>query len=79
MIINKIIEQQKAALQTMSGNGEEEEEDFGITEESIMQELSNSEEECNQYINSRENLAYVSAYRLPTRSLSSRIATKENR
>lgn len=42
-----------------------------------MKELGSSEEECNQYISSRDALAYVSAYRLPTRSLSTRIADKE--
>jgi hypothetical protein len=43
-----------------------------------MKELGSSEEECNQYITSRDALAYVSAYRLPTKSLSSRIAAKED-
>jgi hypothetical protein len=77
MILNKIIDQQKSALQTMGGEVKGEE--FNITEESIMKELSNSEEECDQYINARETLAYVSAYRLPTRSLSSRVAAREDR
>jgi cellulose synthase/poly-beta-1,6-N-acetylglucosamine synthase-like glycosyltransferase len=35
-----------------------------------MKELASSEEECNQYINTRQDLAYVSVYRLPTTSLS---------
>lgn len=39
-----------------------------------MKELGSSEEECNQYISSRDALAYVSAYRLPTTSLSTRLA-----
>jgi hypothetical protein len=43
-----------------------------------MKELGSSEEECNQYINSRDALAYISAYRLPTRSLSTRVAEKED-
>jgi len=79
MILNKIIEQQKSALQTMSNNEGTGSEEYNITEESIMKELSNSEEECNQYINARDTLAYVSSYRLPTRSLSSRIASREDR
>ena len=42
-----------------------------------MKELGNSEEECNQYITSRDPLAYVLPFRLPTRSLSSSIAEKD--
>ncbi len=42
-----------------------------------MKELGSSEEECNQYISSRDALAYVSAYRLPTTSLSVRLANRE--
>lgn len=49
-----------------------------ITEESIMKELGNSEEECNQYIAARDNLAYICSYRLPTKSLSSSVAYKES-
>lgn len=39
-----------------------------------MKELASSEEECNQYISARDELAYVSAYRLPTKSLSLTVA-----
>ena len=77
MILNKIIDQQRTALRSMAEDGDLEEEDFQFTEESIMKELGSSEEECNQYIASRDALAYVSAYRLPTTSLSSRLATRE--
>jgi hypothetical protein len=76
MILNKIIDQQKNALKTISEDGIAED-DMQITEESIMKELGNSEEECNQYISSRDSLAYVSAYRLPTRSLSTTVAEKQ--
>jgi len=77
MILNKIIDQQRTALRSMAEDGDLAEEDFEFTEESIMKELGSSEEECNQYIASRDALAYVSAYRLPTTSLSTRIATRE--
>ena len=73
MILSKIIDQQKNALRAMAEEDEDgiiNEEDFNITEESIMKELASSEEECNQYIAARDDLAYFSAYRLPTRSLS---------
>lgn len=43
-----------------------------------MKELASSEEECNQYIAARDDLAYISAYRLPTRSLSQNITEREN-
>lgn len=36
-----------------------------------MKELASSEEECNQYVSTRDSLAYVSAYRLRTSSLCS--------
>ena len=35
-----------------------------------MKELATSEEECKQYLSTRDALAYVTAYRLPTSSLS---------
>lgn len=78
MIINKIIDQQKSALRAM-GEGEDaiNEKEFNITEESIMNELSGAEQECNQYISARDDLAYISAYRLPTRSLSRTISERE--
>jgi hypothetical protein len=41
-----------------------------------MKELASSEEECNQYISTREDLSYVSVYRVPTTSLSPRIREK---
>ena len=62
----------------MADNEEEiNEAEFKITEESIMKELAAAEEECNQYITARDDLAYVSAYRLPTRSLSQTISERE--
>lgn len=76
MILNKIIDQQKTAIKSMAEDDELEEKEMEITEESIMKELGSSEEECNQYISARDALAYVSTYRLPTKSLSSRVAAK---
>ena len=79
MIINKIIDQQKTAMNTMDEGNDETIEELEFTEESIMRELGNSEEECNQYISSRDLLAYVLPFRLPTRSLSSTVADKEDK
>ena len=42
-----------------------------------MKELAASEQEANQYIAARDDLAYFSAYRLPTRSLSQTISERE--
>lgn len=42
-----------------------------------MKELASSEQECNQYVAARDDLAYFSAYRLPTRSLSQTISERE--
>ena len=42
-----------------------------------MKELTQSEEECNQYIAARDDLAYFSSYRLPTRALSQTINERE--
>ena len=42
-----------------------------------MKELANSEEECNQFISTRQDLAYVSVYRLPTTSLSEALRVRE--
>ena len=77
MILNKIIDQQKTALQAVADEEGIGEADFNITEASIMKELASSEEECNQYVSARDELAYVSAYRLPTRSLSQTVAERE--
>ena len=44
MIINKIIDQQKMALQSISGEEGINASDFNITEESIMRELGAAEE-----------------------------------
>jgi hypothetical protein len=44
MIINKIIDQQKTAIKTMSEEEDFEQEEMEITEESIMKELGSSEE-----------------------------------
>lgn len=41
-----------------------------------MNELASAEQECNQYISARDDLAYFSAYRLPTRSLSRTISER---
>lgn len=79
MILNKIIDQQKAALENIQDEGTLDDVDFTITEESIMNELANAENECNQYIAARDDLAYLSAYRLPTRSLSQTVAEREKR
>jgi len=44
MILNKIIDQQRSALQAIADEEGIEEADFNITEESIMRELAGSEE-----------------------------------
>jgi hypothetical protein len=34
-----------------------------------MQSLSASEEECNQYLSTRDKLAYLASFKIPTNSL----------
>lgn len=64
MILNRMIDKQKDILKKINSQ-----KSVTISEQTIMKELANSEEECNQYISTRDSLAYVNAYRLPTSSL----------
>ncbi|MCB0370504.1 MAG: hypothetical protein KDD45_14040 [Bdellovibrionales bacterium] len=66
--MNRLADKQKNILKKI--NRGKNDKSIMISEENIMKELANSEEECNQYINTRQDLAYVSVYRLPTASLS---------
>ena len=60
-----MMDKQKAILKKVGAK----EGEVMVSEENIMKELANSEQECNQYISTRESLAYVQAYKLPTSSL----------
>jgi len=64
MILNRMIDKQKDLLKKINSHKA-----VNISEQTIMKELATSEEECNQYLSTRDSLAYVSAYRLPTSSL----------
>lgn len=64
MILNRMIDKQKDILKKINSQKA-----VTISEETIMKELASSEEECKQYLSTRDSLAYVSAYRLPTSSL----------
>lgn len=68
MIVNRLADKQKTILKRI--NKGKNDKKIVINEESIMKELASSEEECNQYVNTRQDLAYVAVYRLPTTSLS---------
>jgi hypothetical protein len=76
MIVNRLADKQKNILKRIN-NGKKDK-SIVINEESIMKELASSEEECNQYINTRQDLAYVSVYRVPTTSLSEQCRIKYN-
>lgn len=75
MIVNRLADKQKGILKRI--NKGKEDNSVVITEESIMKELASSEEECNQFINTRQDLAYLSVYRLPTTSLSDALRARE--
>lgn len=76
MIVNRLADKQKTIMKRI--NKGKKDKAVVINEESIMKELASSEEECNQYINTRQDLAYVSVYRLPTTSLSEQCRIKFN-
>lgn len=76
MIINRLADKQKSILKRIN-NGRADH-SMVINEESIMKELAGSEEECNQYVNTRQDLAYVSVFRVPTTSLSETCRVKYN-
>ena len=65
MILNRMMDKQKDMLRKINSQ-----KTVTVSEQTIMKELANSEEECNQYITTRDALAYVIPYRLPTSSLS---------
>jgi len=67
MIVNRLADKQKVIMKKIVGKQDR---SVVISEESIMKELATSEEECNQYVNTRQELAYVSVYRVPTCSIS---------
>ena len=69
MIVNRLADKQKNIMKKINKDSNSRS-SIVINEESIMKELASSEEECNQYINTRQDLSYVSVYRLPTGSLS---------
>ena len=73
IILNRMMDKQKAILKKIGGKDE-----ALVSEEGIMKELANSEEECNQYISTRDSLAYVQAYKLPTSSLAQNCKEMEN-
>lgn len=68
MILNRMIDKQKDMLKKINSQKA-----VTISEQTIMKELASSEEECNQYLSTRDALAYVLPYRLPTSSLSSEL------
>ena len=74
MIVNRMADKQRNILKRI--NKGKKDASIVISEDSIMKELASSEEECNQYVNTRQDLAYVSAYRLPTTSLSEQCRLK---
>ena len=73
IILNRMMDKQKAILKRIGGKDE-----ALVSEEGIMKELANSEEECNQYISTRDTLAYIQAYKMPTSSLAETCKSKEN-
>ena len=75
MIVNRLADKQKNILKKI--NKGKEDKSIVITENSILKELANSEEECNKYVSTRQDLAYVSVYRLPTTSLSEALKLRE--
>lgn len=64
MILNRMIDKQKDILKKINSS-----QAVNISEQTIMKELATSEEECNTYISTRDALAYVAPYRIPTASL----------
>ena len=68
MIVNRLADKQKTIMKKI--NKGKQDKSVVISEESIMKELATSEEECNQYVNTRQELAYLSVYRVPTISMS---------
>lgn len=66
--MNKLTER-KRKLSKISDKLEEEEINEVITEDAIMKELADNEQECNLYLNTRQQLAYVCAYRVHTFAL----------
>lgn len=74
MILNRMIDKQKDLLRKIKSDKK-----VLINEQSIMKELANSEEECNQYLTTRDSLAYVAAYRLRTSSLCSDLKDQETK
>lgn len=74
MIVNRMADKQKNILKKIKGKKER----VVINEESIMKELAAGEEECNQYVNTRQDLAYTAVYRIPTTSLSEECRIKYN-
>lgn len=74
MILNRMIDKQKDLLRKINSHKK-----VAISEESIMKELANSEEECNQYLTTRDSLAYLAAYRLRTSSLCSDLRDQETK
>ena len=75
--MNRLADKQKMILKKI--NKGKEDQSIVISEETILKELANSEEECNQYVNTRQDLAYVNVYRLPTTSLSEECKLKAER
>lgn len=65
MILNRMMDKQKDILKKINSPNS-----VAVTEQTIMKELASSEEECNTYLSTRDALAYVAPYRLPTSSLS---------
>lgn len=74
MILNRMIDKQKDIMKKINKDKK-----VMIDEESIMKELATSEEQCNQYISTRDSLAYVSAYRVPTSSLAEECKDSETK
>ena len=74
MILNRMIDKQKDLLRKIKSDKK-----VLINEQSIMKELASSEEECNQYLATRDSLAYLAAYRLRTSSLCSDLKHHETK